>query len=74
MDLRSNYNPGPGYYGISRNPEFKDVYKTSFNDYFRFDDEERDIFQEKIRAVKFANGKKPADGMNRNLSGILFNS
>jgi hypothetical protein len=53
FNLVKDYNPGPGYYGVTRNPKYADVYKTSFLELYRENPKSQKKFQGKLRAPTF---------------------
>lgn len=53
-DLAQNFNPGPGYYGMPRDPKYIGQYKTSFADIYKIPPEFRDTYKQRIKGLKFS--------------------
>jgi hypothetical protein len=51
-----SYTPGPGYYGISRNPYFADTYKSSFADLYKEPTEAKEFHVARLKGpvLKFS--------------------
>lgn len=55
-----NHNPDPGYYGISRDPNFSDNYKVSFTEIYNLPVDSRAIYKAKVKASKFPKALREA--------------